>query len=278
MSPSQLLSRYRPFCEPHDVAIPRFNDVSRLGGWFSRTDAAVFQAVDRAQRRLSITGDLLEIGAFEGRSAVVLGALPRGGETFHICDPFDDRAGVDAANRSENAGHYQGLTRQIFEQNYLRFHPNLPTIHQCLSTELDLAPKSFRLVHIDGSHLYEVVRLDVQLVETLVVESAVVVLDDYRKPDTPGVSAAVWAAVARGLTPLVLTNQKLYASWSPERLTVEALEDALQALGCTTRRVTALSRDAIYASVPPSAAGRIANAVLPRAVVNRLPEHVRSSL
>ena len=44
-------------------------------GWFDRTDAMMFDAVDAAQRRENVRGDLLEIGCFQGRSAILLGYL-----------------------------------------------------------------------------------------------------------------------------------------------------------------------------------------------------------
>jgi hypothetical protein len=65
---------------------------------------------------------------------------------------------------------YEGCTRDVFEQNYRRFHPDLPIILNCLSTaaegQLCQSP-GFRFIHIDGSHLYDIVRRDIQTAKNL---------------------------------------------------------------------------------------------------------------
>lgn len=58
-------------------------------GWFDRQDALLFVAVDESHATASLTGDLLEIGAYMGRSAILLGHLRRSGERLVICDIFD---------------------------------------------------------------------------------------------------------------------------------------------------------------------------------------------
>jgi hypothetical protein len=72
--------------------------------------------------------------------------------------------------------------------------------------------RSFRVVHVDGSHRFEVVRQDIDLALELVVDGGIVVVDDYRTiPHALGVAAAVWEAVTAGkLIPVLATAQKLY--------------------------------------------------------------------
>jgi hypothetical protein len=46
------------------------------------------------------------------------------------------------------------------------------------------------------------------------MDVGIVVFDDWRSPDFPGVAAAVWEEIIQGsLTPLCLTSQKLYGTW-----------------------------------------------------------------
>ena len=49
-------------------------------GWFDDVDAAVFRAVDHTHRATGVDGDLLEIGAYLGKSAILLGYLLRAAE------------------------------------------------------------------------------------------------------------------------------------------------------------------------------------------------------
>ena len=107
-------------------------------------------------------------------------------------------------------GSYKSLTRVGFEENYLAFHDRLPEIVEApTSTVLaHVKPDSCRFVHIDASHLYEHVRGDLATARTVLKPDGIVVCDDYRSPHTPGVSAAVWEAVADdGLRVICVTRR-----------------------------------------------------------------------
>jgi SAM-dependent methyltransferase len=186
-------------------------------GWFVRLDADLFSAVDRWQRDAGVTGDLLEIGAYQGRSAILLGFLAREGEQLVICDLFEDQE--PTATTTGDRGLYDALQRTRFERNFLRFHDALPLIHQTPSRDLEprLAGGTFRFVHIDGSHLFDPVVSDIALSRRLVAPGGVVVLDDWCTPRMPGVAAAAWDAILHEeLRPFAFTGDKLYASWSAD--------------------------------------------------------------
>lgn len=188
-------------------------------GWLERLDALLLVAVDSSQRASQVSGDLLEIGAYMGRSAILLGYFRRPEERLVVCDPFDENGALSKDNAAEQARWYEGLTRQAFEHNFLRFHSRLPDeviaapsagLHE---RERELA-KKFRIIHIDGSHEFDEVQSDIRLSRTLIAEGGIVVFDDVNAPHAPGVAAAVWSAVVNeGLIPHVVTD-KLYASWT----------------------------------------------------------------
>nr|WP_229876315.1 class I SAM-dependent methyltransferase [Streptomyces nojiriensis] len=160
-------------------------------------------------------GDLLELGAFMGKSAIFLGGYLRPGEEFTVCDLFDSPA-TDDFNIAENRESYPTLTRRGFETNYLAFHEALPTLIQAPTSVVadEVKPASCRFVHIDASHLYEHVVTDIASSRLVAAPDAVVVFDDYRSEHTPGVAAAVWAAVVTGeLHPICTSAMKLYATW-----------------------------------------------------------------
>jgi hypothetical protein len=244
-----------------------------IPGWFPALDADVFTMVDAIQRAGATCGDLLEIGVYQGLSAVLLGYLVRPDEELVVCDVFDEP--VDAsANRAENAASYPGLTRARFEAHYLDFHRRLPSVLQCSSTELPrlLAGRAMRFVHVDGSHLYDLVRADLETARALLVRGGVVAVDDYRHEHTPGVAAAVWAQVATGgLTPLLATRDKLYATWTPEAFDRDALATLVAARPETVVDTQDVAGHELLcvakAPAAPRLSARVARAIVPPAVL-----------
>jgi predicted O-methyltransferase YrrM len=204
-----------------------------IKGWFNPLDHRCFRALLESQRD-SPPGDLVEMGAFQGKSAVIIGDYLRAGERFVVIDLFGDEEQFDEtaeaeANRRENQRSYSGLTRQIFEENYLSVHDELPVIVQGFSSEIvdHVTPGSARFIHIDASHLYPAVKVDCQSAKRLLRPGGVVSFDDFRNASSPGVGAAIWEAVVKdGLIPIATTRKKLYGCYddpAPHQETLRAM-------------------------------------------------------
>lgn len=187
-----------------------------ISGWLYAEDILLFQEINAYQQQAGFTGDLLEIGVYHGKTAILMGYFPGDDERLVVCDLFQTPAPTQE-NQDENKFWYSDLTRALFETNYLRFHAELPTIVACPSSSVikrGRLKRSFRFVHIDGCHLYSVVRRDMQTAKKLLMQDGIVIIDDYRSVHTPGVAAATWQEVTSGrLIPLCLTPQKMYATW-----------------------------------------------------------------
>lgn len=186
-----------------------------VAGWFTEKDARIFDAIDVAQRNAGITGDLLEIGCYQGTSAILIGYMQQPGERLVICDLFDGETESEE-DTAERAKYYTpGFNRQMFESNYLRFHESLPEILAQPSSQLHHSTlgRTFRFIHIDGSHAYEQVRLDLLLAKQLLVPGGVVAFDDLLSPHTPGVTAAVWEGVANDELVPMFQTVKFYGTW-----------------------------------------------------------------
>jgi len=184
-------------------------------GWFHEVDQHLFRWFLNRQEESKSPGDLVELGAYLGKSTILIGEYLRSGDTFTVCDLFGAPA-PDEANDAESEKSYKDLTRVEFEFNYRAFHDDLPIIVQAPTGEIlgHVKPGAARFVHVDASHLYKHVRADVEAARTMLNGDGIVVFDDYRSPHTPGVSAAVWEAVLTlGLKPIVLSPQKLYGTW-----------------------------------------------------------------
>jgi Methyltransferase domain len=186
-------------------------EMDQVDGWFYQADVELFGNLLARQTAEDIRGDLLEIGAYQGKSAILMGYGLRDEEELVICDLFGavmGHADIAQAPRQE----YSGLEQQQFLANWDRFHTRRPTLEVCESAELDLGDRILRFSHIDGCHSYQCVAKDISLVVTHTAERGVIALDDYRGVLTPGVAAAVWQAVGNGLLfPFAATYTKIYA-------------------------------------------------------------------
>jgi hypothetical protein len=185
-----------------------------IPGWFERGDAELFNAIDLAQRKARIVGNILEIGTYQGSSTVLLGYLRNPNERLVVCDLFESVTPT-LDNYHGRTDSYSDLSRASFEANYLRFHQQLPEIIEGSSTTLFARDfgQTFRLIHVDGSHEYGIVRSDLQLAKSLLKPGGFVIFDDIITLHTPGVTAAVWEGVFHdGLVPVFQTS-KLYGTW-----------------------------------------------------------------
>lgn len=205
-----------------------------IPGWFFWVDRQLFATLLRVQETRP-PGDLVELGTYLGKSAVLMGEHLRPGERFVALDLFgrtDLLDGEQAPNRREVEQSYAHLTRKAFERNYLTFRPELPAIVEGPSSVImeHVENGSVRFVHVDASHLYEHVRLDAENARRMLQPGGLVVFDDYRSEHTPGVSAAVWEAVfTDGLIPIVVTGSKLYGAFADPEPYRAAIADLVAA-------------------------------------------------
>ena len=190
--------------------------MDEVPGYFSTLDAEMFTTLSEQQARLGVNGDLLEIGVWFGRSAILLGYLACDGERVHVNDLFETPPTTEAG-LSEFAlwGDQKVATRAEFNRNYGRFHAEPPNVLQCPSSELGFSLESdrFRFIHIDGSHTCEAVRGDIELARELLAKGGIVAFDDYANTQHLGVAAAVWPELATlSLAPFAATPSKLFVS------------------------------------------------------------------
>ncbi|WP_086561253.1 class I SAM-dependent methyltransferase [Streptomyces africanus] len=205
-------------------------ELADVPGWFPPLDQMLFTWFLQRQQKQGMSGDLLELGVYMGKSAILLGHHLQDGEKFTVCDLFEGDA-PDEANKAESTKSYATLTQQAFERNYLSFHDTLPTVIPAPSSVVSgkVAPGSCRFVHVDASHLYEHVYGDIGAAHDILMPEGIVVLDDFRSEHTPGVSVAAWEAVLnRGLRPVCLSTQKLYGTWGDPEPVQEELLDMLR--------------------------------------------------
>jgi hypothetical protein len=69
--------------------LPAFH---RIGGWFSYDAALMFIAYNQLNAAHGITGDVLEIGVYQGLSAIAVAHLRGAGRRMTAIDVFETRA------------------------------------------------------------------------------------------------------------------------------------------------------------------------------------------
>ncbi len=76
-----------PYANPGD-ALQLYLRAEKIPGFFNYDDAQHFQLVLRMQALMGITGDLLEIGSWKGRSASFMSFFVQPGERLIVSDVF----------------------------------------------------------------------------------------------------------------------------------------------------------------------------------------------
>lgn len=189
------------------------NAIERIPGWFEPLDVDLFGLLLAESARRG-PGDLAELGVYLGRSAALIGAYADAEERFTVVDLFG-LAAPDPANRREVEREYPTLGSASFERHYRSVHDRLPQVVHGPTTDIlrVAVPGAHRFVHVDASHLYDHVVVDLDLARMLLRPDGVVAVDDFRSEHTPGVAAAAWQALDRGLRPFALSPVKLYATY-----------------------------------------------------------------
>lgn len=184
-----------------------------IAGWFSLVDVLMFNDILRHQLEptyVGAHGDLLEIGCFMGKSAILLG-YGRGEDSLVVCDIFGD---PDLHACADDHPMFRAATADRFCANWDLYHPVRPEAFACDSQHLEprIDGRSFRFIHVDACHNYRCVQSDITLAVSHAAPGCVIAIDDYRATQLPGVGAAVWQAVGSGLLfPFAVSDAKLYA-------------------------------------------------------------------
>jgi predicted O-methyltransferase YrrM len=136
---------------------------------------------------MGISGNMLEIGAYHGRSAAVLANHLNLGEYLVICDIFEE---------GDSAVYGDTITPKEVTANILSVNPGLSAgvirIFKGDSSKLSFGPEDrFRFIHIDGGHSYKECLLDLRICVEHVINSGIIVVDDFMHPDWPEVTNAI---------------------------------------------------------------------------------------
>jgi methyltransferase family protein len=195
-----------------ETAVQYARGCEQIPGFFYPADFILFDLILAHQLDSGIVGDMLEIGVYRGKSAILMGCGLRSDERLIACDLFDQVMSHEDITDKHRAA-YAGLEAGEFRGNWNRYHsPERLDVRICDSAELIELPP-LRFTHIDGCHNYQCVRRDITLAAEHAGPRGVISLDDYRVAEEPGVAKAISEAVAAAeLFPFCASDMKLYAA------------------------------------------------------------------
>lgn len=130
------------------------------------------------QETCNITGDILEIGVWKGKSLALMQRLS---------SPNTRVIGVDPCELPGQVQDLQYFHAQLFNTAKIVIEYSEKAVPHVTSIS-----KKFKLIHIDGGHNYNNVWLDFLLYERFLVDGGYIVFDDYNDTQySPEVGVAV---------------------------------------------------------------------------------------
>jgi hypothetical protein len=160
-----------------------------IPGWLPLVDFKLIQMIGNFQNMTVIQGPMLEIGCYKGKSSILLGKLLRQNEELVLVDLFEEIG----ANSVVDTPLYKGLTQKVLQRNLKIFQVNA-NIYKIDSEKImeSIGKRNFRIIHVDAGHTYGPVSKDLQSALSMIQEAGVIILDDYRNINFPG----MWIAFA----------------------------------------------------------------------------------
>ena len=187
-----------------------FNDMHGIKGYLSPVDAFTIAAVLGAQQENGLTGAIVEIGAFYGRSFFLMQLAADGCDKLFAADLFD------IGPYRNSAGQYDQ-----FVKNGGKLGLHVDNKHIFVGDSKDISADHIRsrvgncrLFHIDGGHEWQHVVTDSRLAVDTMADYGVIVFDDFYNPEWPDVTVAVMELLTSrpDLKPFAISNRKLYVS------------------------------------------------------------------
>lgn len=164
-------------------------------GWLMPVAARATELLLSYQTARNLTGDLLEIGVYEGKYFLVMAKAAQTLERLVAIDIFESQEPKIESVQGKRA-HFESVMEKyapnkeviIMESDSTRLSQH--DIRMALQTT---EVKPFRFISIDGSHHADDVFLDLDLVAQLLMTGGIIALDDWSLLPT-----ASWPGVLEG--------------------------------------------------------------------------------
>ena len=182
MNKESILTKYTNFGQDEEF-IKRQNELFNMNGWFSPASHGLFSFFLDFQNKNNISGNMGEIGVWEGKSASIICKYCRDEESVVLIDP------IIANNKEIILNNINIIGSKIPKK--LILCNIISEKFDSLKNELHLE-KSLRFFHIDGCHTATNVYSDLELADKLLSNDAVLVVDDFFNPIYPQITESLY--------------------------------------------------------------------------------------
>jgi hypothetical protein len=135
-----------------------------------------------------LDGDIAELGIYKGGSAKIIMDLIGSKNNYHLFDTF---TGLPIAEADLEVGKFSCTIDKVKElignSNNICWHEG---IFPNTFVNTDCIKKKYAFVHLDMD-LYEPTKQALELFNDLMVKDGIILLDDYKYYETPGIERAV---------------------------------------------------------------------------------------
>lgn len=174
-----------------------------VDGMFSAFSMAVIDILLTAQAGAEVSGHMLEMGVYKGRSAAIFGPGLRAGERLVLVDICDqlDRAAI-----------------RPFADSVDFIVASTTDMREAMPNYRDRR-RSFRFIHIDASHAYKATYNELEMADDLLGNGGIIAMDDFTNLDFSQNMAAIFRYLFAGsthLTAFLVTNEKVYLCRKPD--------------------------------------------------------------
>ena len=171
----------------------KIKKISLVDGMLSDFSIAVVDSLLQFQGEEGVSGNLLELGCYKGKTALLLGLHLSDGEYVDLVDIYDQ------------------LERKILEENNIQFYLQTANTEN-RQKNLKLKRNSYRFIHCDTSHTYANTLADLNLSRKLVADKGLICIDDFANLNYPGVIPAVYRFLfkRKEFVMFLMTEEKAY--------------------------------------------------------------------
>lgn len=181
-------------------------DFNYIEGWFDKKNIPVFSIIDTIHTKYKICGDIMEIGAYYGKSTILLGMFIKQGERLKVNDTFDWKVSK-LVSSNEKEEFLTNIRKYLGDISFIE-------IYHKTSSKLTLKDTgtNCRIFHIDGHHSTESTTNDLMLAYRAINSYGVIILDDLFNEGYPGVAEATILFVHshNELVPVLIGFNKSY--------------------------------------------------------------------
>lgn len=166
-----------------------------INGWFNENNKFLFSILLNYQNEININGNILELGVYYGKCFVFM---------YNFLKNTEKLIGID------NLPFFK-KTQEIY-----KLYDNINFYIDNTSNLLNLNISNVRFCHIDASHTYDDVYLDIKNAYTTLIPGSIMILDDFSTIDyLNGPIAAYYMTIIKDkleLCPFLISNNKIYLS------------------------------------------------------------------